>query len=158
MPQNTSKNREEDEINEYFSIPIPILRTIICISLALSLFISVILFFIGKFSLENMRDIATTSIGFAFTIIVFVLSITFLGNKLENDTRYRNNTKIFVFNIFLTVAISLLTYSFSFLDILPQVMRNLFSCVTLSTLVYSTTRSLVFMIANFKIDTLEQNK
>lgn len=154
MSQNNSNN-QQNAVDRYFSIPIHILRTIIGLALFLSLGISIYLFFTCKFSVENMRDIANTSIGFAFTIIAFVLSITFLGNRLEDNATYRNNTKIFIFNIFLTIAISLLTYSFSFFNALPQPIINLFSCATLLSLAYSTTRSLVFMITSYKIDTLE---
>ena len=136
-------------------MPIWLLRSIIGIFLAISLLIGAYHLFASTFTIEDMRNIATTSIDTTFVLIAFVFSLNFLKPNADKDKIYICNVKKYIFNLLFPVSTSILCYSLSFIENLPLFIINCFSAITLITLVYGTTRSLVFMISCFKIDTLD---
>ena len=149
------KNTKKDTTLIFPSRPIWLLRSMIGILLAISLGLGIYHLFASAFTIEDMQNIATTSINTIFVLIAFVLSLNFLKPNAEKDKTYISNVKKYIFNLLIPVSTSILCYSLSFIENLSLFIINCSSSITLITLVYGTTRSLVFMISCFKIDTLD---
>jgi hypothetical protein len=150
------KNSNLSKVPEYYSPPIWLLRTVTVLFIAFSVASSMYLAYTHCFTSESLKDISEWILNLTFLLLGFNFSLTFLSNKIECDLTYKNNIKKFIFNAFFPLSISVFIYIFSYLKSPNINLVQTLACLGLFSIIYLITRSLVFMIINFRIDQLEK--
>lgn len=143
-------------IQKYYSLPIWLLRSFIALFILISMLFGWFLAYKHSFTSESLKDISELIINLTFLLLGFNFSLTFLSKSIESNKIYRNNIKKFIFNAFFPLSISIFLYICSYYNFSNEKFLQLLACLGIFGITYLISRSLVFMVINFKIDQLEK--